>query len=370
MATKLFAKIILLALGIAVALAIGEAGLRIKRQVSANYILRYDGQTGLLTMKPNDVFADGQAGCWENKAVKANSQGFHDTEFSLTKDRDVYRIAVIGDSFIEAFQVPVADSFQYWLEEKLNQWPEKKKRFEVYSFGNGGTGTFEHHLYLNQYVLKYQPDLVILAFLPMNDFKDDFRLRKEIFDRQGEIRKEVPLAQRWLRHSVLFRWFKAKWQIIDSFAAAEGKVKLLFDWQAFLKDYPPAWEGIWQLEKKLLAQFDKTLEENKSQFLLVSLDDMWRTHPKQIEKDKELYSLDKFDFDFDKPEKILQEFSEKEKIPYLALLPIFRERAEKEKANIFWGGCQGHWDKTGHRWVAETLFQFLTQEENKRLISD
>lgn len=353
----------------AIALIFAETGLRIKRQLSANYVMHYDGKTGLITMRPNDLFSDGDPDCWENE-VKANSQGFHDTEFSLEKPEDVYRIAVIGDSFVEAYQVPIQDSFQYLLEEKLNQRLERKKRFEVYSFGTGGTGTFEHYLYLNQYVLKYKPDLVILAFLPMNDFKDDFRLRAEISDSQGRIRKVVPWSQKLLGHSVLYRWAKAKWQILESFVAAEGRVKLLFDWQVFLRDYPPAWKEVWQMEKNLLKQFEETAKESQGKFLLVSLDDMWRTHPSQIEKDKELYSLDKFDLDFDKPEKILGEFSEKEGMAYLALLPIFRERAEKEKTNIFWGGCEGHWDKTGHRWVAETIFQFLTQDENKSLITN
>lgn len=44
--------------------------------------------------------------------VKFNSAGMRDREYSKLKARDVYRIIILGDSFTEAIQIPLEDTFQ------------------------------------------------------------------------------------------------------------------------------------------------------------------------------------------------------------------------------------------------------------------
>ena len=95
--------------------------------------------------------------------IKINSAGFRGNEWPLDKDPNTTRIAVLGDSFVEAFQVPVEKSFPYLLEEILNN-SSAGRRYEVLNFGMGSIGTDQEYLILKNYALKYDPDIVILAF--------------------------------------------------------------------------------------------------------------------------------------------------------------------------------------------------------------
>src|SRR3990170_8783583 len=104
--------------------------------------------------------------------VKMNSHGFRDRERSYEKGKDVFRIVVLGDSIIEALQVPLEQAFTDVLGRMLNS--ESDKRFEVINLGVGGFGTGQEYLTLKYYGLNYQPDLVILAFFLFNDIRNNY----------------------------------------------------------------------------------------------------------------------------------------------------------------------------------------------------
>ena len=351
-------KFLLLFLGMVIAFLAGEVGLRAKRALLAPNIMEYDGKTGLLRLPPYSQQPIKTA-CWEN-TISANSQGFHDTEFKLEKPDDVFRIVILGDSMLEAYQVPIKDSFQYLLEERLNNLAGRNKKFEVYSFGVGGIGTFKHHLYLNQYVLKYKPDLVVLSFLPINDFGNDFEARDDIFDKNGQVRKELPLTERISNYSVLMQWLKAKWRIAKTYVFRQSVSQVPFDFQVFLKEYPESWQKIWDLEKTLIGRMNRTSRESGAKFLLISLPDMWRTHPYLIEKYPELQkSLAFSETDFDKPEKLLEEIAKENNFAFLNLTIPFREKAKETKEEVFFWACDGHWNKTGHLWAQDMIFNYF-----------
>src|SRR5215213_11435548 len=60
----------------------------------------------------------------ENKNyVTINSEGLRDREHSKTKPADTVRIAVLGDSFAEAREVPMEQTFWSVMEQKLGQCP-------------------------------------------------------------------------------------------------------------------------------------------------------------------------------------------------------------------------------------------------------
>src|SRR5687767_12285989 len=61
---------------------------------------------------------------WQNEEGEAhitiNRAGFRDSERAVGKLAHVYRIAVLGDSMVEALQVPAEQRFTEVLEEILN----------------------------------------------------------------------------------------------------------------------------------------------------------------------------------------------------------------------------------------------------------
>ncbi|MDD5144801.1 MAG: SGNH/GDSL hydrolase family protein [Candidatus Pacebacteria bacterium] len=361
-------KISLLILSFLIVFAAGEVALRLKREKTAEQVFKYDSKTGLLILDSNYEF-DVRNKCFDTH-VKANSEGFNDSEFSPEKPDDVFRIAILGDSFVEAFQVPIENSFQYLLENKLNEIPGQKKKVEIYSFGHGGNGTFKNYLYLNQYALKHKPDLVILAFLPANDFGNDYQVNADIYGEDGKVRTALREGQKLIYNSVFLQWLNEKWQIISTQKMAYSKAQVPFDFQVFLEEYPQGWSSIWDMEEGLLKEFKNKVEENGAKFMLVSVNDIWRTHPELTQKDDLLSQmLNSFDFDFDKPEKILENFTQEENIPFLNLLPFFKENIEGDELVFNWP-CEGHWNKKGHEMAAESLFDYLTQGKGQELLNE
>jgi hypothetical protein len=99
--------------------------------------------------------------------VAFNSRGFHDVEHPLRKPPGTRRIVVIGDSFSEALQVNLDETFFRRLVEKLNQ--SGKNTWEAINLGVGDFGTTQEWVALDQIGLDYSPDVVICQIFPLND---------------------------------------------------------------------------------------------------------------------------------------------------------------------------------------------------------
>jgi hypothetical protein len=92
--------------------------------------------------------------------VNSNAQGFRGTrDTTLAKAAGVTRILVLGDSFTFGEEVGDEDTYARQLESLL---PET----EVLNLGVHGYGHDQMLLYLREVGLRYQPDVVLLGFLP------------------------------------------------------------------------------------------------------------------------------------------------------------------------------------------------------------
>tara|TARA_A100001037_G_scaffold40418_1_gene31476 strand:+ start:65 stop:1279 length:1215 start_codon:yes stop_codon:yes gene_type:complete len=118
-------------------------------------------------------------GVWSKEGfskVEINSKGWNDFERQYNKPQDVVRVAIVGDSFIEALQVPKTDSVASKIESWLDvncKYKMDDIRYEVLSFGASGWGTTQMHLAINNEIIQYDPDFVIMAFFPGNDLKNN-----------------------------------------------------------------------------------------------------------------------------------------------------------------------------------------------------
>ena len=100
-----------------------------------------------------------------------NSSGWNSPrDYSTTKPEDIFRIAVIGDSFVEALQVDVDSSFSYLLETQLNAM-KLSQRVEVYSYGHSGANLAQYLSVLRHQASRVRPDLVIVTVVP-NDYRE------------------------------------------------------------------------------------------------------------------------------------------------------------------------------------------------------
>jgi lysophospholipase L1-like esterase len=99
--------------------------------------------------------------------IAINSKGLRDVEHSYDKPAGVYRIVMIGDSFVfGAGGVEPAKRFADILQAST-------KNTEVINMGVPAYGTDQEYLYLAKEGFRYHPDLVILCAF-YNDFSESF----------------------------------------------------------------------------------------------------------------------------------------------------------------------------------------------------
>ncbi|MBU0503319.1 MAG: SGNH/GDSL hydrolase family protein [Candidatus Omnitrophota bacterium] len=95
-----------------------------------------------------------------------NSLGFRDEEFTKIKPKGVYRVFLIGDSFVEGV-VSAEDTLDRMLEKKFGQ---DGLNWEVYNLGISGSGPSGYFLVAQEF-RNYQPDLIIVSIVVDNDIE-------------------------------------------------------------------------------------------------------------------------------------------------------------------------------------------------------
>ena len=99
--------------------------------------------------------------------VETNSLGFRDRERSVAKPPDTIRVALLGDSFVEALQVPLEETAGQLLEQSLDAGSAPGSpgpRYEVLNFGVSNYGVGQYLLTWETYARPFAPD-VVFAFV-------------------------------------------------------------------------------------------------------------------------------------------------------------------------------------------------------------
>ncbi len=109
--------------------------------------------------------------------VFTNRDGFRDVERPEPKPEGVYRVLVVGDSFVwGAYGVDADHTFTALAEQSLNRNRDPgASKFEVINAGVIGWGTDNALAFLKSRWDRYQPDAVVIAFFVANDFFDNMR---------------------------------------------------------------------------------------------------------------------------------------------------------------------------------------------------
>ncbi len=103
---------------------------------------------------------------------RTNGLGFVDREpISLERAAASCHVAMIGDSYVEALQVPIADKFHVRLEELA---AEELRHLDITTsaFGIMGTGQVNQLAYYDEFARAFRPALLVLVFVD-NDFRDN-----------------------------------------------------------------------------------------------------------------------------------------------------------------------------------------------------
>ena len=253
-----------------------------------------------------------------------------------------HRIAVVGDSFVEALQVDINDSFPAVLEKRLNN---QGVDVEVLSFGVSGFGTAQVLSLIENLVLDYSPDLIIYLFVP-NDVEDSSPwMGRDPWNPQYDLNAEdeivalpyepyvIPFGKSFLKRSAIFRYlfFQKHW------AARLRRLQGSSKWSIPSTGQPvdDAEQRAWRIVEQLLVKIDTVLDGASVPWVLVWQAD---TDPAYFE-DRRIR---------------LEEIAARHRLPLLDPSPAFaRDYEEQREVHHIVG--DGHWNEHGHRVMGSIL---------------
>lgn len=128
--------------------------------------------------------------------VTTNSFGFHDVEHPLY-NRATSRVVLLGDSYLEALQVPLEKTVARVLERELNQ---SETRWEVIALGRAGASTAEEIVLWEEWGSRFKPDYAAIIF-SQNDLLENERLTPETQGRprfwgdDGRLKRLPPIIE-------------------------------------------------------------------------------------------------------------------------------------------------------------------------------
>lgn len=343
--------VILVGLGLFVACVACELILRITD--TNNYDnLTNDSSSGLLTYTHNSSFTATTA-CYENVVI-TNRDGFHASEVPEAKKKGVYRIVVIGSSFVEALQVPINQGFATLLEQKLNANLYRTYTYQVIPIGMSGNGTFLDTLYYLRYGEPLKPDLVI-------DLTTEYEISRNApgvlyppqFDSQGKLIEELPrsaqnpkvvfiknlLRRSKLAMNLLNRYTLLTTEETDFISHANPFAHPLLSTVDIGQGAP---EDLWSIEAKSFNAFAARVHDDNAQFFIAS----WST-PNASTSTIAMLT------------KNLTQIASTTQSSYLNLTPYIQTESVQSGKSPVWS-CDDHWDSDGHRYAADALYTYLT----------
>lgn len=326
-------------------------------------------------------FWPGQIGNIREFSVESsrNSLGFHDVEHTFHKPEGTFRIIILGDSFAEAIQVPLEETFHKIIQEELNKRPDFP--VEVISLARSGSGTSKSYEILKETGLRFQPDLVLMQFLSNDLIDNSPALKKEEKDQEERRKQYIPqfreayLRYLWVKPSRFNQLLALKLaRLYQGFQVTEHADRDTYGFihlntLIFCDEYAHLWERAWRRTQRFIREAKNLAADNDAKFLLVSFPEMWRVGSlEEMNRRMRAMSRDALDYqwDFDKTDRILRDFCQKEGILFLSLLPDFRAAHRKFRKSLHYA-FDMHLNERGHQVAADVILRYVA---GKNLITN
>lgn len=365
----------------------GIKGLKKPREPVSFDTYRFDDPAGAWSLNPGASFE--WLGEGEHSLIQANKDGLRDREHTKEKPPKTFRIAVVGDSFAEALQVPMEKTFWWKMRKQLNKKCTAlgDRKVEVINFGVQGYGTAQELMTLRQKVWKYSPDLVILAFFPGNDLINnskqlDFYKRRPFFVyKNGELVPDMswlkmsPEEHDYLKFSsvdYLPTWFVNNSRILRLVRKVDldHKKRLLdaTEKERFPKNFQepiePVWKEAWQVTEGLITLMNQEVKVKKADFMVLIVSTGYQVHPDPIARQSYMKQFGIKDLYY--PNHRIKSLGDRLNITTLDTVPRLREYAEKNKTCVqgFPNAlpCEGHWNIQGHEQVGQLIAENLCDQ--------
>ncbi len=286
--------------------------------------------------------------------VTFNSQGFRDNEYDYSsKPENTYRVLMLGDSFTAGLEVELEDTFVKIVEKELQK---ENPKIEVLNAGTDGWSTEQELLFLEKRGLKYDPDMVVLAYFVGNDQIDN--VQRPLFtyeDKKLAVDTNRPPSLSYPRAiyyflSSNFHTFNLVRYKYGAMRAAFGEPPT-FDYTSALTPYitPESTDDVkysWDKTFALLDRMHNVLSENNIEFVIIIIPDWIQELPELREK----YEIDDA-VELNKPQQEIKAYALENNIEVIDLLPLLQEHSEEQ----LHFPQDFHWNEKGHALVAQEI---------------
>ncbi len=365
-----------------VALLIAEVALRISGFTYFNPYIA-DADVGY-SLRPNTE------GWWTREGrtyITINSAGFRDREHPVAKPANTFRIAILGDSFAEALQVPLEKTFWSVIEEKA-QTCSRAPKIEVLNFGISGFSTARELILLQKRVWQYSPDLIVLLFTPGNDIRDNsskltkyknhplpqfvFREGTLVLDDSQLAARNKTLTFR-LQTSLagkVFNWLQNHVRVLGLiYAVREAEFSLPqaggenspavvpnepgLDSEVYREPASAEWQDAWRVTDALLLKMRDEVRMKGARFLVVTGSAGIQVSPESSSRQKYMDKLGVSTLFY--PEERINSLGKSEGFAVLNLAPPLHEYASANSTFVHGQketGGRGHWNvnRSSARW--------------------
>jgi len=344
---------------IAVGVLLAEAGLRLfyPQQLGVWYQDR-EGLglhwPGLVTRFPQSSFP-----------VAFNSAGMRDREHAVAKPEGVFRVLVLGDSFMEALQVPFEESFPSVVEHELSQ--ETGRRVEVLNASVSGWGTDDELKYLTRYGMQWKPDLILVVMTLHNDISDNLREQFHTI-RNGVLVEQPPPDETLLRYELLqakaylsteshayrllMRARRAR-EVRDTASQLHSHVVALFRSPTDAQIS----RGL-ELTTRLLERMQALAESERSRFVVVMLPLAVQLSDLGFAEFARSAPGSPGQLEIDRPQRLMSRVGDHLGVAVIDLLPGFRDWTVHGGRSLYLER-DGHWNERGHRLAADLVAREL-----------
>ncbi len=378
---SLLPKTLLVLVAIALAVGLAEVALRLTHYGEAKGVhlegfMEYDP---LLGWRHKRNFSSELIQLEYHTTLQFDANGMRGRERPYTKPKNVSRILVLGDSFVEGYAVQVQDRFTEILEATLGS------PFEVIALGVAGYSTDQELLSLEQEGWKYEPDLVVLAFY-YNDVWGNgsrsllpmvIRTQKPVFvmDASGSLTltnvpvpypkptkptlrdrfKLYDLIRRTMKGSQLLRSLALKAGLAEEAQPPErrpmGGVGSPDEFEVYQKTETKNVEREWSITRALLRRMKQEADQRGVRLVVFYV-------PTRVELSAEDWSNRRIPADYDAGEvaRKLAGICKTEDIPCIDPSDHFREAAKRSQLYYV---RDVHWNPAGNRLAAQILAEYV-----------
>jgi hypothetical protein len=352
---------VLLFISLTVAIALSEVFLRLYApQALGTWDLTRDGLT---THVPNMT----QYVKTYDQTVSTNSFGMRDREHAVEKAADVYRILLLGDSFMEAFQVRFEESFPHQLERVLND--SSTRKVEVINASVSGWGTDDELTYLVRYGRSFRPDLILVAMTLHNDVSDNLAEEFHTFS-GGQLyekpRQEIPFpdyavlkVKTYLAsHSHLTQLFYKFWRQDYVDRAAASLRSHVVD---LIHQSPSDRVTMgWLMTERLLEKANSVAAGIGAKMAVFMIPLFIQVSDEGLAQFLQVQGLTREHINIDQPQQIMKRWGKEAGVLVIDLRPEFREWT-KERGDTLFLENDGHWTTDGHRLAARIVSKQLME---------